>query len=86
MSELEQPGRYEIVRAPGSGAGCIDYEGLDTGLNRRVAIKTVIKSALVNFGQAAGYSGRFMREAQAAAGLNHSNMVTVHDFGEEDDV
>lgn len=71
---------------PGSGTMCIDYEGLDTGLNRRVAIKTIIKSALVNSEQAADCSRRFMREDQAAAGLNHSNMVTIHDFGEEGDV
>lgn len=86
MSELKQLGRYEIVRVLGSGAMGIVYEGLDTSLNRQVAIKTIIKSALVDSEQAADYSKRFMREAQAVARLNHSNIVTVYDFGEEGDV
>lgn len=86
MSELKQLGRYEIVRVLGSGAMGIVYEGLDTSLNRQVAIKTIIKSALVDSEQAADYSKRFMREAQAVARLNHANIVTVYDFGEEGDV
>lgn len=86
MSELKQLGRYEIVRVLGSGAMGIVYEGLDTKLHRRVAIKTIIKSALVDSEQAADYSDRFMREAQAVARLNHSNIVAVYDFGEEGDV
>ncbi len=86
MSELKQLGRYEIVRVLGSGAMGIVYEGLDTRLNRQVAIKTIIKSALADSEQAADYSARFMREAQAVAKLNHANIVTVYDFGEEGDV
>ena len=86
MSELKQLGRYEIVRVLGSGAMGIVYEGLDSRLNRQVAIKTIIKSALVDSEQAADYSARFMREAQAVARLNHSNIVAVYDFGEEGDI
>jgi class 3 adenylate cyclase/tRNA A-37 threonylcarbamoyl transferase component Bud32 len=86
MGELKQLGRYEIVRVLGSGAMGIVYEGLDTSLNRRVAIKTIIRSALADSEQAADYSQRFMREAQAVARLNHSNIVTVYDFGEEGDI
>ena len=86
MGELKQLGRYEIVRVLGSGAMGIVYEGLDTRLNRRVAIKTIIKSALVDSEQAADYSERFMREAQAVARLSHSNIVAVYDFGEEGDI
>ncbi|HYR05477.1 MAG TPA: protein kinase, partial [Gallionella sp.] len=86
MNELKQLGRYEIVRVLGSGAMGIVYEGLDTKLHRRVAIKTIIKSSLTDPEMAADYSERFMREAQAVAKLNHPNIVAVYDFGEENDV
>ncbi|HEY0664588.1 MAG TPA: protein kinase [Gallionella sp.] len=86
MSELKQLGRYEIVRVLGSGAMGVVYEANDSKLHRRVAIKTIIKSAMVDDAQAADYSERFMREAQAVARLNHPNIVTVYDFGEEGDI
>jgi len=86
MGELKQLGRYEIVRVLGSGAMGVVYEGHDSKLHRRVAIKTIIKSAMVDAAQAADYSERFMREAQAVARLNHPNIVTVYDFGEEGDI
>jgi serine/threonine protein kinase len=86
MGELKQLGRYEIVRVLGSGAMGVVYEGQDSKLHRRVAIKTIIKNALVDPGVAADYSERFMREAQAVAKLNHPNIVTVYDFGEEGEV
>ena len=85
-SELTHLGRYEIVRVLGSGAMGVVYEGNDSKLHRRVAIKTIIKSAMVDAAQAADYSERFMREAQAVARLNHPNIVTVYDFGEEGDI
>jgi len=86
MGELTQLGRYEIVRVLGTGAMGVVYEGHDSKLDRRVAIKTIIKSAMVDATQAADYSERFMREAQAVARLNHPNIVTVYDSGEEGDI
>lgn len=86
MNELKRFGRYEVTRTLGSGAMGIVYEGVDTRLNRRVAIKTIHKNALIDPEQAADYSNRFMREAQAVARLNHSGIVTVYDFGEEGDI
>jgi len=77
MGELKQLGRYEIVRVLGSGAMGVVYEAHDSKLHRRVAIKTIIKSAMVDEAQAADYSERFMREAQSVARLNHPNIVTV---------
>jgi serine/threonine-protein kinase len=53
MGELKQLGRYEIVRVLGSGAMGVVYEGHDSKLHRRVAIKTIIKSAMVDAAQAA---------------------------------
>ncbi len=86
MGELKQLGRYEIVRVLGSGAMGVVYEAQDNKLHRRVAIKTIIKSAMADEAQAADYSERFMREAQSIARLNHPNIVTVYDFGEEGDI
>jgi serine/threonine-protein kinase len=86
MGELKQLGRYEIIRVLGSGAMGVVYEAQDNKLHRRVAIKTIIKSAMVDEAQAADYSERFMREAQSIARLNHPNIVTVYDFGEEGDI
>ncbi|HEY5995289.1 MAG TPA: protein kinase [Gallionellaceae bacterium] len=86
MGELKQLGRYEIIRVLGSGAMGVVYEANDSKLHRKVAIKTIIKSAMVDAAQAADYSERFMREAQSIARLNHPNIVTVYDFGEEGDI
>jgi serine/threonine protein kinase len=86
MEDLKQLGRYEIVRTLGSGAMGVVYEGQDSKLHRRVAIKTILKSAMIDPEQAEEYSERFMREAQAVAQLNHPNIVTVYDFGEEGDI
>jgi serine/threonine-protein kinase len=61
------------------------YEGKDTRLHRKVAIKTILKSAL-DSSSAKEYSMRFAREAQAVARLNHPNIVQVFDFAEEGDV
>ena len=58
------------------------YEAFDPRLNRRVAIKTIVKSNLAD-ATADDYSARFEREAQAVGRLSHPNIVQVHDFGEE---
>ena len=78
-------GRYEIDHVLGEGAMGVVYEGNDTRLHRKVAIKTILKSAL-DSGAAQEYSMRFRREAQAVARLNHPNIVQVFDFAEEGDL
>ena len=83
--ELKRIGRYDIERVLGTGAMGVVYEGRDTRLHRKVAIKTILKSAL-DSDSAKEYSMRFRREAQAVARLNHPNIVQVFDFAEEGDV
>jgi len=88
MAEASEPkriGRYDIERTLGEGAMGVVYEGNDTRLHRKVAIKTILKSAL-DSDSAKEYSMRFAREAQAVARLNHANIVQVFDFAEEGDV
>jgi serine/threonine protein kinase len=83
---MTQLGRYQLKSVLGRGAMGLVYEALDPRLDRRVAIKTILKSHLLDDSVAQDYSRRFVREAQAAARLTHPHIVTVYDFGEEDEV
>jgi tetratricopeptide (TPR) repeat protein len=69
--------RYAIRGELGRGGMGIVYEAFDTVLDRRVAFK-VLPGHLTGTGQD---SGHFLREAKAAAKLNHPNIVTVYDAG-----
>jgi tRNA A-37 threonylcarbamoyl transferase component Bud32 len=86
MGELTKLGRYELHRVLGKGAMGVVYEGFDPTLGRRVAVKTILKSAALDEETERAYSERFVREAKAVGRLNHSNIVQVHDFGEENEV
>jgi serine/threonine protein kinase len=67
-------GTYEIRREIGRGGMGLVFEGFDPALRRTVAVKVL--SPLAAAGDAA--RGRFLREAQSAAALQHDNVVTVH--------
>ena len=84
-SDLKRLGRYDIEKVLGKGAMGIVYMGNYSRLQRKVAIKTILKSAL-DEDTAKEYSMRFDREARAVARLNHPNIVQVYDFGEENDI
>jgi serine/threonine-protein kinase len=86
MNELKQLGRYQLLRVLGRGAMGLVYEGVDPKLNRRVAIKVIQMSRIDDPALRAEYAARFIIEAQAVARLNHPNIVTVYDFGEESGV
>ncbi len=75
-----QPGRYQIVGELGRGGMGIVYKAKDTSLDRIVAYKVLPESLREN-PQALK---NFMREAKAAAQLNHPGIVTVYDTGEQD--
>jgi tetratricopeptide (TPR) repeat protein len=76
----EPPGRYEILGELGRGGMGIVYKAQDTVLDRPVAFK-VLPDALRDSPQALK---NFLREAKSAAKLNHPNIVTVYDAGEQD--
>ena len=84
-SDIKRLGRYDIVAVLGKGAMGVVYAGMDPRLHRKVAIKTILKSAL-DEDTAREYTMRFDREAQAVARLNHPNIVQVYDFGAEGEV
>jgi len=75
-----QVGRYRILEELGRGGMGIVYKGHDTVLDRAVAFK-VLPDALRDNPQALK---NFLREAKSAAKLNHPNIVTVFDAGEQD--
>lgn len=79
----EKLGRYEIIRELGKGAMGVVYEGKDPSLGRRVAIKTARKDVIERSGLAKEMMERFLREARAAGVLNHPNIITIYDVGEE---
>lgn len=74
-------GRYELGEIIGRGGMATVRRATDTRLGRQVAIKE-LRLDLANDHI---FQARFRREAQAAAGLNHPNIVAVYDTGEEED-
>lgn len=80
MSIPTRIGKFEILRRIGKGAMGEVFLGMDTILGREVAIKTILAGS--SFGEEA--RARFEREARSTAVLNHPNIVTVYEFGEDE--
>jgi eukaryotic-like serine/threonine-protein kinase len=71
-------GRYRVLRRIGSGGMADVWLAEDTHLQRQVALKVLHR----RFAQDREFVERFRREAEAAAGLQHPNIVAVYDRGE----
>src|SRR5436309_7047555 len=74
-------GRYKVVSRLGSGGMADVFLAEDGQLGRKVALKLLLR----RFAEDPGCVERFRREAQAAAGLQHPNVVSVYDRGSFDD-
>ena len=80
MAEKEFIGHYHIVSELGRGGMGVVYKAHEESLNRFVAIKVLGQHLTSD----ASYVQRFTREAQAAAKLNHPNIVQIYFIGEDD--
>ena len=79
-------GRYEIEKELGKGAMGVVYLGRDPKISRVVAIKTMALSQEFEADELQDVKERFFREAETAGRLNHPNIVTMYDAGEEHDL
>ena len=97
VNTVLQGSKYRIVRKLGQGGFGITYEGLQTGLNRKVAIKeffmkdycgredstTVTCSLPDNYQKVHSSQKKFLKEARMIADLQHTNIVKIIDVFEE---
>ena len=81
MSKL-LAGRYELIEKIGEGGMAVVYKARCRLLNRYVAIKILRPE----FTKDAQFVENFKRESQAAAGLQHPNIVSVYDVGKEGNI
>jgi predicted Ser/Thr protein kinase/tetratricopeptide (TPR) repeat protein len=76
--EKQQIGRYEILQEIGRGAMGVVFKGRDPLIGRAVAVKTITAGVA----ESADLLERFYREARAAGGLQHPNIVTIYELAE----
>jgi eukaryotic-like serine/threonine-protein kinase len=72
-------GRYRLLELLGQGGMARIYRGHDNQLDRDVAVKLLRPE----YGRDPDFGSRFRHEAQAAASLNHPNIVSVYDYGQD---
>ncbi len=85
---VEKPmlGRYQVEKELGKGAMGVVYLGKDPKIGRVVAIKTMALSQEFDGDELIDARERFFREAETAGRLQHQNIVTIFDAGEEHDL
>ncbi|MGB5275549.1 MAG: serine/threonine-protein kinase [Gammaproteobacteria bacterium] len=79
-------GRYQIEKEIGRGAMGMVYLGKDPKIGRTVAIKTMALAQEFDPDELDDIKQRFLREAETAGRLNHQNIVTIFDVGEEQEL
>jgi len=79
-------GRYQVEKEIGRGAMGMVYLGKDPKIGRTVAIKTMALAQEFDAEELEDIKQRFLREAETAGRLNHQNIVTIYDVGEEQEL
>src|SRR3989338_6464198 len=74
-----QIAHFKLLQIIGSGGMGAVYRGLDTSLERHVAVKVMREE----FARNPEFVERFLREARAAAALNHPHVAQIYSFGEQ---
>lgn len=74
--------RYQLLSQQGSGGMSVIYKALDLALGRHVAVK-VLRASLTDDPT---FLARFRQEARNVANLQHPNIVTVHDVGQDGNI
>ena len=73
--------RYQLIDPIGTGGMAVVFKAIDQMLERTVAVKILRE----DFSGDSDFREKFKQEAKAAANLSHPNIVTVYDFGIDDD-
>lgn len=84
MSSQQKIGRYEVIELLGEGAMGNVFKAHDPFINRTVAIKTIKLDQSRNESDTQEFHLRFLQEARISGALNHPNIVSVFDVGEQD--
>lgn len=79
---LDTIGRYKIIREIGRSNDVV-YEAVDSGINRRVALKELLFPPNLSGSEREDRRKRFYREARSAGSLSHPNIVTIYEVGED---
>jgi len=80
LRKIKSLGKYELLEEIGRGGMGIVYKARQPGLERIVAVKTILGGQLATESDVI----RFHREARLAASLRHPNIVTIHEVGEQE--
>jgi serine/threonine protein kinase len=75
-------GRYDVLEVIGRGGAAIVYLAYQRDLRRHVALKELLSQHLAD----PSFAERFVAESRLAGAMNHSSIVTVHEFFEHDEV
>src|ERR1700682_2285928 len=78
MEHPSRVGKYEVEKFLGGGMSQV-YRAKDSVLGRRVALKILTEAGAAD----AEAKARFLLEARLASNINHENIISVYDFGED---